>query len=68
LVVLYLFHNPRSNTMYKQPIHIRIVRFISNYPNATHIPVHPEDYYYLLNNNMLHNYKLPIVILGTINK
>lgn len=53
--------------MYKQPIHIRIVRFISNYPNATHIPVHPEDYNYLLHNNMLHNYKLPIVILGTIN-
>ena len=57
--------------MFKLSINERITRYLENYNtnnDLQYIPVHPEDYEFLLKNNMLNDYSLPIVKLGVVYK
>jgi hypothetical protein len=51
---------------FKTPLTERIQRFLDNYPNATYIPVHPDDYAILESANALEKFPLPFKELGKI--
>ena len=59
----------RKLYMLKVSLDERISRYLENYNennNLQYIPIHPEDYEFLLNNNKLSDYSLPFVKLGDI--